>query len=454
MRAVRSPLGHDERSAIGAALVRTRRRLLTSGGGRRAGRGGRRRRRRDSGGELGTGRPEAAAREELGQDLRDVLGIGVLQRQDLELVQRHVDVHQLQDVQEPPDIRRGVGDHQEVGVARGADRALRRHERPQQVQHVGRAGELQRDELGDHLVARHTGVELGADDGPRRCLDRALLGDDPPHVAGLHGGEAVDVEDREEDGEDVVHRNAPGGLDGHLLAPRPRSQDVVEDQQFARRLQDDLDVGIVEVEDDEPARRLGRGLTGGGRLGLADADHRLTAAFGRRAAIRRRARDGLRALVVAGRRCRGRCGNDDDRPRRRRGGLDGGRRGRLGLLRRRRSRRRGSRVLGLHRHLVVRGGRRLRRLGGRAGAERQHQQRLTRMRSPCGNRIWANATDPMTAAPEALGGATVEELGGARALRVAPPEDCPHAPGVARLAHRAEPPGPARVVEAWSGLGA
>jgi len=41
-----------------------------------------------------------------------------------------------------------------------------------------------------------------------------------------------------------------------------------------------------------------------------------------------------------------------------------------------------------------------------------------------------------------------------RAHRVARREDCPRAPGVVRLARQAEPAGPERVGEAWSGRGA
>ena len=159
----------------------------------------------------------------------------------------------FEDVEQPADVRRRVGDDEEVRLAVGRDSALGGHERAQQRDRVLRAVNWS----GMSCVTTSSGGR------PGRCLRPTMVrpasaarprGDDPVQVAGPHRGQAVDVEDREQHREDVVARDAPGGLHRDLLAARARRQDVVEDHDLARGLEHDLDVGIVEVEDDELAR--------------------------------------------------------------------------------------------------------------------------------------------------------------------------------------------------------
>ncbi len=260
---VGAPLRDDERRAFGARpciLARSRRGRCRAGhrrGGCGCGHYG-----SDAGADLPTHGPEATAREELREDLGDLLCIGMLELDDLELARRHVHVNQLQDVEEAPDVRRDVGDHQEVRVPVRVERGLPGHERTQQVHCVGRAHELERCDQGDDLIARDARLDLVTDDRQGRRLRRSLLRDDPVDAARLDGGQTVDVEDREEQGEDVFHGDPARGLDRHLLAAHLGREHVVEHHQLARGLEHDLEIGVVEVEHDETAGRWGPGLRG------------------------------------------------------------------------------------------------------------------------------------------------------------------------------------------------
>ncbi len=259
---VRASLGNDERGALGTPrriLARCRRGpgSWSCWGRRGGGSGGCNRAAR-----LPRRRAEAAARKELREDLRDLLSIGVLQLDDLELARRHVHVDQLQDVEQAPDVRRHVGDHEQIRVPIGVQGALSRHERAKQVHRIGSADELERRDQGDHLIARDVGLDLVTYHCQGRRRWRSLLRDDPVDAARLHGGQAVDVEDREQHGEDVFDRDPTRRLDRHLLAAHLGREHVVEHHQLARGLEHDLEIGIVEVEHHEPAGRRRSGLRG------------------------------------------------------------------------------------------------------------------------------------------------------------------------------------------------
>ena len=112
-------------------------------------------------------------------------------------------------------------------------------------------------DLRDDLVTGARGIRGGAHDGGHRPLARALDRHDLVEVAGAHGGDPVHLEDRQQDAEDVLLGDPPRRLHGDLLARHARSQHVVEAHDLAGGVDDRLDVGVVEVEHDEPAA-LGR----------------------------------------------------------------------------------------------------------------------------------------------------------------------------------------------------
>ena len=169
---------------------------------------------------------------------------------DLELVHRHFHVHQLDDVEHAADVGGRVRDDEEVRLAMGGDAALLGHEGAQEIHGIRRADVLQRNELGQDLVPAARGICLASDDRSDRGLGRAFLRDDAIEVARLDGGQAVDVEDRQQHIEDVVVGDLADGLDRHLSTACRRGQHVVEADDLGGRLDDHLHVGIVEVEHD------------------------------------------------------------------------------------------------------------------------------------------------------------------------------------------------------------
>ena len=149
--------------------------------------------------------------------------------------------------------------------------AAGRDQRAQQRVEIGDRGVPDRHDLRDDLVGRAGRVGRVAHDERHRPLARPLDLDDLVEVAGSHGGEAVHLEDGEQDAEDVLLRDPPRRLDGDLAAD-VRRQHVVEADDLARGVHDRLDVGVVEVQHDEAAtlgrrRRRDRGLPPGGRGG-------------------------------------------------------------------------------------------------------------------------------------------------------------------------------------------
>src|SRR5438034_892121 len=122
-----------------------------------------------------------------------------------------------------------------AGGAVGDERATRRDERAQERGEVGHGRVAQRNDLRDDLVRDPGRVGLLADDRRHRALARALDTHDLVEVAGLDRREAVHLQDREQDAEDVLLRDAPGGLHGHLAAD-VRRQHVVEADDLARGL--------------------------------------------------------------------------------------------------------------------------------------------------------------------------------------------------------------------------
>src|SRR5215468_3093170 len=126
---------------------------------------------------------EPACGEHLVEEHGQLLGIRVADGNDLELVDGHLDVGELEDVEETPDVRRRVGDHDEVGLAVQAHRALTRHEGTQEVHRVLRADVLEAHDLGDELVAGTRRIDFGAHHGADGRLGSALARDDAVHVS-------------------------------------------------------------------------------------------------------------------------------------------------------------------------------------------------------------------------------------------------------------------------------
>src|SRR5437867_1658338 len=229
---VRAALRNDQRRALGRRPGRGLAPARRPGG---TGRGSRRQGWRRRG--AGRGRAQAAAGEELGEDRRQLGGVGVDDRDDLQLLLRHLHVDQADDFEEPLDVRRGVRDDQHVRLAMGDQGAPRRDERPQQRAEVGDRGVLERHDLRDDLVGRATRIGHLADDRRHGPLARALDADDRVEVARLDRREAVHLEDREQDAEHLFLRDPARGLHRHLAAHVWR-QHVVEADDLARGLED------------------------------------------------------------------------------------------------------------------------------------------------------------------------------------------------------------------------
>ena len=123
-------------------------------------------------------------------------------------------------------------------------------ERPERRRDPVSRDVLERYDLRDQLVVAPGGIRLGADDGGQRTLADRLRRQDLVEVAGADGRDAVDLEHGQEDVEDLVLRDPARGLDRDLLPGDARADRVVEPGDLARRLDDGLDVGVVEVEDD------------------------------------------------------------------------------------------------------------------------------------------------------------------------------------------------------------
>jgi hypothetical protein len=244
---VRPALGHDERAVGGRGGRRWKRRRYGRPGNRRGRRGRSRRYRAHA-------RPQPPGGEHLVEKLSQLLGIGIAEGNDLELVQRHFHVHQLDDVEHAPDVGGRVRDDEEVRLTMGGDAALLGHEGAEESHGVRGVYVPQRDELGQDLVAAARGIRFASDHGSDRSLGRALLRDDAIEIARLDGGQAVDVEDGQQHVEDVVGGDLPDGLDRHLPAARRGGQHVVEADDLGGGLDDHLHVGIVEVENDVTRR--------------------------------------------------------------------------------------------------------------------------------------------------------------------------------------------------------
>ena len=109
-------------------------------------------------------------------------------------------------------------------------------------------------DLGDDLVVAPGGVWLGADDGGQRTLADGRRRQDLVEIPGADGRDAIHLEHRQQDVEDLVLGDPARGLDGDLLAGYPGPDRVVEPGDLAGGLDHGLDVGVVEVQDDLPAR--------------------------------------------------------------------------------------------------------------------------------------------------------------------------------------------------------
>ena len=214
-------------------------------GGRRpsAGRG----RRRDG----DRRRADAPAREELVQDPPEVDRVGEPHGDEPHLVERDLHVEHVHDLEEPGDVGGGVGQDQQVALD---DEVASLDERPEGDRDPVGRGVLEGHDLGDQLVVAARGVCLAADHRGQRALADRRGRQDLVEVARANGGHAVDLEDGQEDVEDLVLRDPARGLDGDLLAGHARPDRVVEPGDLAGRLDHGLDVGVVEVEHDLPAR--------------------------------------------------------------------------------------------------------------------------------------------------------------------------------------------------------
>src|SRR5262249_15195068 len=184
---------------------------------------------------------------------------------DLQLFLRHLDVDQTDDVEQPRDVRCGVGDDQDVRLAVRDQRAPRRDEWAQERAQIVDRRVLDGDDLGDDLVGRAGRVRGRAGDRRDGALARTLDADDLVEVPRLDGREAVHLEDGQQDTEHLFLRDAARSLHRNFAADVGR-QDVVEADDLARRLDDGLDIGVVEIEDDEAASLAGRDRRGRGRL--------------------------------------------------------------------------------------------------------------------------------------------------------------------------------------------
>jgi hypothetical protein len=88
--------------------------------------------------------------------LRQLLGVGIPDRDDLELVQGDLDVSQLQDVEEPPDVRGRIGEDKQVRLPVDVT-APRCATKGREIDRIRRADVSKRHDLGQTLVARAQG---------------------------------------------------------------------------------------------------------------------------------------------------------------------------------------------------------------------------------------------------------------------------------------------------------
>ena len=195
------------------------------------------------------------AREEVVEDLRDLRGVRVADRDDAHLVGRRLDVEGAHDLEQAADVAGRVGQQQQAPVHHDVAALDERADRPRDP--LGRDVDHRHD-LGDHLVVPPPGVGLGPDDRRERPLARGGERDDLVEVPRAHGGDAVHLEHRQQHVEDLVLRDAPRRLHRDLLARHAGADGVVEPHDLAGRLDDGFDVGVVEVQDDLPATRRRR----------------------------------------------------------------------------------------------------------------------------------------------------------------------------------------------------
>ena len=211
-----------------------------------------------TGGEAMAAPPRIRLKKNWVRSWANSLGVRMLERDDLRLLESHRHVHDLQDFQDAADIGGGVGEDEEVGLPVGADRALGGDVGAQERGRVGGTEILQRHDLGDDLAACRIGSGLAAHHGAQGRLRRALASDDAIDVVGLDRGEPVRVEDGQQEVQDLFTWDLAHRLQGHLPAAHVRSEDVVEARDLGGRLHHHLDVRVVEVEHDH-AWRIGGG---------------------------------------------------------------------------------------------------------------------------------------------------------------------------------------------------
>ena len=241
---------------------------------------------------IGDAAPRGAARVEraaaaLGHfgavDLRDLIGerrrVGVLDRDDRQVLLVGLDVDRLEDLDQPPDVRGRLGQDHRVGRRVGGHRRVLRDERLQRVHDRVGVDVAQRDQARDERVP--IGRTLRAlhrlDAGLLRLADRHHL----DRAAGRHDrGEALHLQYRLEHRVRLFDRDRLGRDDRHAPAHA-----VVVDEVAVGGARDRLDhlreLGVCEVERDHGARLEGRarglrtglgyGLRGGlcGRLRLS-----------------------------------------------------------------------------------------------------------------------------------------------------------------------------------------
>ena len=221
----------------GGAPGGRRRRARARGGGRRRG-----------GGHRGSDPPPG---EELVQDPRQLHRVCEPDGDQPEIVECNLHVEHSHDLEEARHVGGGVGDDQQVALD---DEVAALDERAEgRGDPVGRRV-LERDDLGDHLVVAPGGVRLGADDGGQRALADGRRWQDLVEIAGANGGDPIHLEHGQKDVEDLVLGDPARGLDGDLLASHPGPDRVVEPGDLTGGLDDGLDVGVVEVQDDLPTR--------------------------------------------------------------------------------------------------------------------------------------------------------------------------------------------------------
>ena len=196
-------------------------------------------------------RADPPAREELVQDPPELDRVGVPHGDEPHLVEHDLHVEHAHDLEEPGDVGGGVGHDQQVALD---DEVAALDERPEGYRDPVGRGVLERHDLGDQLVVAARRVGLAADDRRQRALADRRGRQNLVEVARANGGHAVDLEHGQQDVEDLVLRDPARSLDGDLLAGHARSDRVVEPGDLAGRLDNGLDVGVVEVENDLSAR--------------------------------------------------------------------------------------------------------------------------------------------------------------------------------------------------------